>query len=500
MVPSSSELVKSALQGLAAKVRISKVVDAIQNTVTGIGTSRSKTHMGRYVADPLLTVYELESLFESNDLAAVIVGKIVEDALRAGFHLERKGGSPPKDKERAEKILEAYKVLEAPDLVSKGATWGRLFGDGGLVLGVSGGGTLETPLDDTKVTKVEFLLEWDRQDMTPVKWDSLGDAEVFTWAPPSTGGVSRPAVDIHRSRLLWFSGALTTSRGRTRNQGWNQSVLQRVHNALKSFDQMFASTDAMFADASQAVFKLQGLIQTLAEGSGTGSMDVSARLQLMDLMRSAARAVVLDAGDEQGNGEESFEVVDRTTLGTLDKVIDKYYVRLAASARMPLTVLLGMSPAGMDATGESDMILYFNTVDVYRQSMLQPRIERLVRMVARSVGDQDPDSWTVCWPELARPKPLDVATAENMRITSAVALATAFVVTPEEIALNLPEISTRGIAGLKIDTAPREKALKDAMLEVENRELGVEEDPAGVAPTEKKSERKTPSKAAGKQV
>jgi phage-related protein (TIGR01555 family) len=498
----SASTVKSVLQGLSAKVRLNGVMDAISNAVTGIGTARSKTAAGRYVQDDLLQPSELEILWESNDLASVIVGKIVEDALRAGFTIERTGGSPTDDATRAEAILAEYKRLGAPALVAEAACWGRLFGDGGIILGVEGSGALDEPLDDLRATKLEVLRVWDRQDLTPVEWDSFGQPLVYLWQPPATAGGTEAVTPkrVHRTRFLWFSGALTTARGRQRNRGWNHSVLQRVKNTLMSFDQMFASTDAMFADASQAIFKLQGLIQALAEADGTGTADVQARLTMMDFMRSSGKAVVLDAGDETGAGAESFEVVNRDTLGTLDKVIDKYYVRLAASARMPLTVLLGVAPEGKDATGESDLILWYNTVDVYRQEMLQPQVERLVRLVARSVKDADPDSWTVCWPELQRLGPLDNATAENMRVTSLVALTQGLIAQPEEAAISLRDVMRYGLSALKLDTKAREKALKDAMLEVENREMGEEEVVPGVSPGAKQSERKTPAKAARRQT
>jgi phage-related protein (TIGR01555 family) len=320
---------------------------------------------------------------------------------------------------------------------------------------------------------------------------------------------------IHESRLIFFPGAATTNHARAYNQDWDHSVLQAVYQTLKSFDQMFASTDAMFADASQSIFKLQGLIKSLAEADSEGVEASKTRLQLMDMMRSATRAIMLEAGSKDGSGdpEESYEVVERATLGTLGDVIQHYYVRLAAAANMPLTVLLGMAPSGMDATGESDMILYFNTVDVYRQEALTPSILRIVNMIARSEGieldmDEDGNSeWEIVWPELARPTPLDVATAENMRIQSLVSLIENQVVLQEEAALSLRKIAPN--LGLTIDAESREAALKQALGEIKKREMtGPVKEPepapaaggANGARQTKMSKRKTPSKAAKRQV
>lgn len=484
-------------------LRSMKVVDSFQNIMSGVGTARAKNTYGSYARNALLSNDDLETLWQDNDLAATIVSKIVEDSLRAGFRLEREGEQNPEaDEKAALAILKRWAELGLTETLFNGACWGRLFGEGGLILGVKGAGALDTPLDDAKATGLEFVREYDRQDLTPVKWDGNGEPTVFRWAPQSPSGMmQRPPLDIHETRLVRFHGVTTTVRGRARNMGWHHSVLQRVYNALMSFDQMFASCDAMFSDASQAVFKLRGLISGIADASGEGEQNATTRLQLLDMMRSAARAIMLDAGGPGGEGEESFEVVERGTLGSIDGVMDKYYVRLAASARMPLTVLLGMAPAGQDATGESDLILWYNTCDVYRQIQLAPHVMRMVTFIARDVGDKNPESWKLCWPELQRPTPMDARTAEKMAVDSAVALLNAQVLVPEEVALSLTGLSREGISALRIDTPSRLKRLKDALKELEDGELGVEEMPEDgqVVPT-KTSARKTPSKAQGRQA
>lgn len=500
MADAVAEHKKSWVQrGLSAGRALASVVDGFRNHITGIGTARSKVTHGKYDRDALLDWYELESLFESNDLASVVVSKIVEDSLREPFTLNPSDSKPEDDREDIRKVMAAWERLSCGTKVKEGAVFGRLFGGAGLIIVAEGGGPLAEPLDDETVRRVVELIPWDAQDMTQASWYPNGDPETYLWQPaPKQGSTPAPML-VHETRLIKFPGATTTARGRHQNRGWDHSVLQRVYSALKSFDGMFASTDAMFADASQAVFSLQGLIQGLAEADGSGAANIQSRLQLMDLMRSAARAIFLDAGDETGAGKEDFKVIERPTLAQLDGVMGQYLIRLAAAARMPLTVLLGMSPAGMDATGESDMILYYNTVDIYRREVLQPRIMRLIRLLGRQEG-VDTSTWELEWPELSRPKPLDVATAEKMRIDNAIALIANQVVLPEEVAMGLSDLARTGVRGLKLDTAAREKAMKLGLEELANRELGEEEEPVGQAPAAKSSERKTPSKAAGKQV
>lgn len=506
------------------KAELGAYMDAFRNEMTGLGTSRSKITYGEYVPEPLLDQVTLEALFKDNDLARKIVAKPVDDALREGFTLRRKNSTPADDADDAADLIKAYKKLMRDrlggDKLKRAAIQARLHGGGGLLLGARGGGALNKPLDDLDVVEITYFTAWDRTCMTATEWYPDGSPAMFHYSPKGLKRGAGKMQLIHESRLIFFPGAVTTDTARAENEDWDHSVLQSVYQTLKSFDQMFASTDAMFADASQAIFKLQGLIKALAEADGEGEKEAATRLALLDMMRSSTRAIMLEAGSDEGDPEESYEVVERQTLGTLDKVIQQYYVRLAAAANMPLTVLLGMAPAGMDATGESDMVLYFNTIDVYRREALTPTITRIINILARTLEpretedeDEDEDEeleedeWEVCWPELARPKPLDVSTSENMAITSIGSLVERQIVLPEEAALNLQKICPS--LNLVIDLESRKKALKDALAEVEKREMsgpGKEEEPpagklpGGAARPAKQSERKTPSKQAKRQI
>lgn len=538
----NTKALRASISGFAAKIREQLTTDAYANMVTGVGTERDKNMYGGWTDDPIMDDGELESLYANNDLAAIIVDKPVEDSLRDGFSIKRTTATSEEDDELSRRIMTRYQELQAGEnRTMRAAKWGRLFGGGALLIGARGAGGLGQPLVDANVTKLEFLKDIDKQQLRAHTWAADGSVATYMWTQVITGiGTDKlvQPIEVHASRLIMFPGASTTALKRRENQGWDLSVLQRVRAALLSFDSMWKSTDSMFQDASQAVFHMQGLIQAL--GEDTGQDDVKVRLGVLDKYRSNGRALIMDAGDENGAGKEDFKVVDRASLGGLDKVMQNYMIRLATAARMPLTVLLGMSPAGMDATGESDMILYFGSLDVYRKQVLAERLLRIVRLIAYELaaddkaqldaigpapeGEEEPEEddaeWELVWPELARPKPLDVATTENMRVTSLVAAVTAQMIQPEEGAMALP-LAAPGL-GLRLDMEPRKEALEAAHEEIANREVGLgkmeaeselsTESAVTVAKAKpqpmnknnagkaKNSERKTPSKAAKRQV
>lgn len=460
-----------ALAAEASKYALGRVrMDSFVNALTGLGTTRDKRTGAGYCADAVLQPIELDALFSSNDLCVTIVSKVVDDALREGFELKRKEkagkeSDPIKDQKDADEILARCRELKVRERIYDGAIWGRLFGGGGVILGVAGGGSLTTKLDDTKVSGLEFLIDVDRQDLVPQTWNSDGTVELFTWTQTTAGGQGngQPRL-VHSSRVVLFPGAKTTNRARSRNLGWDHSVIQRIYNTLLGVDGMWTSVEHMFGDMSQAVFKLQGFIASMAEEGGQGAATVTTRLQLMDTLRSVARAIVLDAGDETGAGAESFEVVERGALTGVDGILDKAFLRLACAARMPVTILMGQSPAGMDATGESDLEIWGNEVQTYRRHVIEPRLERIVNMIARGLKDKDPQ-WEIVWPNLRHTTEKEDAELEKLRVDTAIALITAQVALPEEVALSLPKIAPT--LGLELNEDARETALEMALEQME---------------------------------
>ena len=444
------------------------VADAIQNLMTGSKTSRDKTAYNQWVDIPPLDVETLETLYAQSHLARVVVDRIVDESLREGFQLARRNSTPAADADEAKQLMDEWTRLQEDEArFARAAKWGRLMG-GGLILGVNGSGSLASQLDDTKVTAVEFIKDVDRQTLRAVKWRTDGRPLVYEYQPVMFGDKPSLPVQVHASRVILFPGASTTAKRRQMNEGWDLSVLQDIYETLTAYESMWGNIDSQLADTSQAVITLHGLIQSLAEDGGKD--DVRTRLALMDMTRSVSKALVLDAGDEAGVGKETFQVVERA-LGGLGDVIRQYYTRIASNADQPETILLGTAPGGDSATGELERSMWFGRVDAYRRNVEQPRIERIVRMLARSLNLADPEEWEVVWPELEKMSPMDMATKNKMAVDSVVSLANAQVLLPEEIALSLGRLAPD--LHVTVDTDSRVRALELGLEEVANREMGL---------------------------
>jgi hypothetical protein len=193
----------------------------------------------------------------------------------------------------------------------------------------------------------------------------------------------------------------------------------------------------MLVDGSQAVFKMGGLAEMIG---AQGEDLVQARLRALDFYRSNVRAIVIDADAREEFGRQS------TSFEQIPNVLDKFMLRLAATVEIPVTILMGQSPAGMNATGESDFRWFYDRIRAQQTTSLSPRVRKLVQIwLATKAGrealasvklpENGPETISIKFPPLWTETPtaqadreLKVAQRDQIYITTQV-------FTPEEVAL-----------------------------------------------------------------
>ena len=95
------------------------------------------------------------------------------------------------------------------------------------------------------------------------------------------------------------------------------------------------------------------------------------------LMKSMNHLLVLDSEDDYSQKTNAFTGVP--------EVMRQFMDRLAGAADIPATRLYGISPAGMNSTGESDMRNYYDSLKAKQEKTLRPLLERLYDILSMSV-------------------------------------------------------------------------------------------------------------------
>jgi phage-related protein (TIGR01555 family) len=419
--PSSLQLVH-AHQG-----RTHARVDAWKHALTGLGGSRDKSTHAEFCATHILTGPELDALYLGSDLAARIVDAVPQEAFREGFGIEGDEDGAVKE------VADRFNLIEVG---TEADTWGRLFGGGFVLIGT---GELDPPipLDDEAVAPGEVLyldvldcqeVQLQRTVTDPRRAD-FGQPEFYLVTRNASDGASAfGSFMVHASRLVHFPGVKATRTVKARTQGCDLSVLQRVWEVLRAAGQNWQSASLAMQDLSQAVFKVKNLVSMIANGERENLLE---RMAITDMSRSVARAVVVDAD------LEDFKQVGAANLGALPGLLDRTWQRVASAARMPVVVLMGISPSGLGATGNSDIRAWYDQIATHQEQILRPRMTRLVRLLARSwAPGVNADELEVVFPALWQPTEQEEA---QRRLTVAQADAVYMangVVTPDEVAIS----------------------------------------------------------------
>src|SRR5690606_6888876 len=173
-------------------------------------------------------------------------------------------------------------------------------------------------------------------------------------------------------------------------------------------------------------------IQNLAEMLAADQEGlVLKRLEMLDMARSIERAVFMDAEKER------FEYVTRSIAG-MPETLDRLALRLSAGTGIPVTLLMGQSPAGLNATGASDIRLWYDNVRSQQNQHLTPRIGRVVRLAFLSkdgpTNGKEPEDWSISWRPLWQPTEKEQAETRYLTMQTDVGYIDRGVLSPRKVA------------------------------------------------------------------
>ena len=451
--------------------------DRWENPLTGIGTGGDKTTHGHFAPVWRVLDQELTSLHSGSDLAAKIVDDRPHEMFRRGYESEAESCTASETK-----AVDDYcrQVLQLDRNLRDGMKWGRLYGGYLLVMNIDDGRAPYEPLDEKNIRSFTSISAVDRRfAFVQSQYSNMGIEQVGVYGDPeiylisnavaasgwnSYGAVKKRPIDelrganasigfVHESRTIRFDGIPADVVTMQSLAGWSWSVLQRVYNTMRSFDHAFDSVGYLLSDASQGVFKLQGIVKAISAGRTDYLRE---RARYMEMTRSVARGIMLDVGTGDGKNQEAFERVP-TPMGGLADILEKWMSRLSSAADMPQTKLFGRSPAGMNATGESDMRTWYGELETEQADVITPKIQRVRRLVclARKGPIRARDvQWEITHKPLWSPTDEELAKTRLANAQRDTIYIGDGVVRPEEVAVDLEEVYPN------LDVKAREDVLK----------------------------------------
>lgn len=369
-------------------------LDGWFNLSTGLGTIRDKSVHTRHEADCILSFQECTALFHHDSICGIGALAYPEDALRRGWMVEGQ------DAEALE--LELHQ-LEVGTKVEDGATWGRAYGGAIGVLWIDDGRDCTQPVDRSKGYNILSIDIYDRRLVNRYAFVTNRGSVQYSKArlfqvTPAYGGET---FIVHRDRLILFGGAKTADLERETNAGWDYSIYQAALRYIRGFNNGFSAVENMLQDASQGVLTIKGVVGRATTPGGRE--ELAARAEMFDLFRSVARSIILDS-----DGRETYTKVP-TQFAQVPETLDAFVSLVSAVWGIPVTRLMGTSPGGLNATGESDLRNYYDNVEKWRKTGIIPQIDYLLDIMRPGRGNK------IKLPPLYQPTEKEAAETDKVR-------------------------------------------------------------------------------------
>lgn len=354
--------------------------DGYVNLLNKYGTKQDNSEAYKFEREPVIPDMQLTGLYEGNGLFSKIIDTPAEEALKHGFDLNLKSD------ELNAFVEDALDDLEWEERAATAIKWARLYGGALIVMLIDDGRGLEEPVDWEHIRSIDELRVYERSIVQP-DYASLYQQDyggkgvgnrVSKFGQPEYYYVSSiyGSFKVHESRCLVFrNGVLPEQTSNATYLFWGMPEYVRIRRALR--ETVTAHTDSvkLLERSVQAIYSMKGLASLLTTDDGENQ--VLKRLQLVDTSRGLLNSIAIDSEGEQ------YDFKTFQFSGVKD-VIDATCNMLSALTNIPQTILFGRSPAGMNATGDSDFESYYNFVEKIQRLMLKRNLRTLLDVVFRA--------------------------------------------------------------------------------------------------------------------
>lgn len=353
----------------------------VANVTSGLGGSNDKNTGVEWRATSLINREFVDRLYTESWFIRDLVNIPVDDMFILWREFE--GDS-------ADVMKEAELEFNVKTILSEAMKSGRKYGTG-LVPIVSVEDDLTTELDINRIKPgdLRHLGVLDRFDVVQVIRDPDFASKTFNQPLLYRLKVNDYEIlDIHASRVLRFDGG-PVSRSVIYSRDWGTSVVIPAIAAANQDATIAAAIGHLVQETSSVTLKIEDLNDQVADfgydRSGDTSPSIRERVASFNQMKSVFNTNVVDTKDS----------VERTNVNwsSLPGMLGEIYKRMSAISNIPATRLMGQSPVGMNATGESDMINYAMTVGAMQNNVLSEPLEILDAILAKNAGIAGPPEY-----------------------------------------------------------------------------------------------------------
>ncbi len=379
-------------------------LDSWVNALAGINTHAHDKRTHAHFEARTLTYQDAIELYRGDDLANRAINFVPEECFREGYEINfgNEGAFDDLKDELDERMLE----LKVDEHLERAMKYERAYGGAAILLGANDGKPLEKPLVLDRVRSLDWLTVMEPIELLPASYyqdvhsPKYGEPEFYRLQSFTVSGAGTvigvtdrrappPTTQlIHESRLMVWGGQRVSRY--QRNTGlmgplWGDSILIKILDILRDFNIAWSAAGMIPIDFAQTVISIENLMTLVSKSPDK----VQARLKALDMSRSVARAILVDAKEK----------VERqsTSVAGLPELLHQLSLRLCAAIDIPLSLLMGNTMKGLSGAGaEHDVRWTYDRIAGKQRREVAPRLRFLVKMIMGTLRKRKlPKRWTI---------------------------------------------------------------------------------------------------------
>jgi phage-related protein (TIGR01555 family) len=357
--------------------------DTFVNAITGLNMKGDDKSTGARCIRQNISKEDKVILYSYNEIFGRMIDLPIQDALATGYKVVAFMNS--KEVDLTNEFTNYLDDRSFEQAFNNALVWARLFGGGVNLLGVNDGQDHSEPVELDGIKDIEFIRDYDRYFFqTPIHDEIETDPSKENFCKPNfykivlnsiskNNSINVQSPQIHYSRVLRLETELTPFQELRRNGFWSTSFTDKVFQAVSKYQTSHDSISNLLNDFSFLILDYEDVPEMSMTSDDSIQDYFNRRIQTMHRMLSNQRLAITSKSESLRRETVNF--------GNVDRVLELVNNRLVTASGIPHTLLLGDSPSGLGATGESEKNSYLKMVSRLQNSVMLPQMRKLFSYV-----------------------------------------------------------------------------------------------------------------------
>jgi phage-related protein (TIGR01555 family) len=400
-------------QTVPLQIPAALALDAFSNPLARLGAGTpDASQFTLYTRQNFTMQYNtLTNLYRENWVVKRLIDVVPEDMTKSWYRI--KSQLAPDHKQQITRLERTTRIRAR---ILEGLKWGRLYGGAVAVIVIDGhDDILDQPLDYDTIMPGSFkgLIVVDRWSGVSPSLSIVKNVDDPEFGLPDYYTISTATfgfgIRVHHTRILRFTGRHLPYIEELAETYWGTSELEHVYSEIVKYDNTSYNIAALVFGANLKIYKMDGFEQ-LGTAPQNVIRDLYNTLTMMNHMMNSQGMQIMGKDD-------AFETQQFSFAGLSD-IYELFMLDVSGASEIPVTRLFGRSPAGMNATGESDMQNYYDSIEEKQEAYLKPVIDRLLPILCMSEFFAIPDDLDFEFEPVRRPSEEEKKTIATQTTTA----------------------------------------------------------------------------------